>query len=142
MQGTQTVSGLGYTFSIVFPAMTPTGGTTASYTLSLDAPSQGVPSPASSCSPNGLGTPLIYLVFTPALTVTLSQGPPESFTLPSSVSTSGKTFYTAFDDLTSPNHECLSGGATVNGQTVSFPGGMGGTTLTAGHTYELVFLYY
>ncbi len=132
--------GAGYSTEIDFPTTAPSSGTTATYTLSVNAPAQ-VPSPAPSCSPSGLGTPLVYLSFTVSQSVTTSAGPTEKLTLPASFSTSGHTFYQEFDDVTNPSHQCPDVASSVSGQTVTFAGGGKGTTLNAGDTFVIVFFY-
>jgi hypothetical protein len=143
-QGTQTLPVIagGYSDTIVFSSAPAPPDVTATYTWSVNAPS-AVPSPGASCSPSyASGTPLVYLWFSPASGVSYSPSPNQTFTLPASISTSGHTFYTAFDDVSSPTHPCLSGPGTVNGQIVTFTGAASGESLVGGATYVSVLLEY
>jgi len=127
----------GYSGTITFAPSNAPSGTQATLTSILGLPSSG-PTPSSirrikSAAPNVLFSVEVTLT----QTVTFSALPSFTLSLPSSVSTSGESFYiAAYNGTTSSAPQIATlGPATVSGQTLTFTAPASSTTLNAGTTY-------
>lgn len=132
----------GFSGTITFAPNNAPGGTQANLTSILGMPSGG-PTPSSlrrikSASPSNV---LFSLELTLTQTVTFSALPSFTLSLPSTVSTSGETFYIAVYDGTSSSSSQLAtlGPASVSGQTLTFTAPSSSTTLNANATYLFEF---
>ncbi len=94
--------------------------------------------------------PLGYVVFQPSAAMSFATYPSFSITLPSSVSTSGQTFYIAFS-TTDPGYSSLLtngwfapalGPANVSLQVLSFTGGTATPPFSLSPSYKYVFCLY
>ncbi len=94
------------------------------------------------------GTPLFYVEFQPSASFTVTTYPSFTFTLPSSISTSGENFYVAIysnDPVYGTNGSWQApviGPATVSGQTLTLTGGSTTGAVTLSSSYYYVFCLY
>jgi hypothetical protein len=131
----------GYSGTLQLPASTAASGTTIAATSTTVAPG-GLPTLCLRRSfTTTTQTVYLYESITPSATITFNGIPGFTLTLPSSVSTSGQTFYIA---LLAPGttqwQMAADGPAQLTGQTLTFPQ-IPGTpvTLNANQTYWFAF---
>jgi hypothetical protein len=142
---TQTLpSAGGIAGTLALPAVTSApAGATMTVTSSTTAPA-GAPQPQSLQRNPQSGTLTVFFFTTVRVnqTVTLPQLPGFSLTLPSSISTTGGTFFYAISDPTvsAPTVQFRTEGpAGVNGQVVTFIASPNPLTLQAGLSYVIAF---
>ena len=127
-----------YSGQITFSANNAPANTMATLTSILGL-AQGGPQPSTlrriKSAPSS--TVLFSVEVTLSATVTFNAVPSFAITLPSSVSTSGQSFYVALFDGTSgsSNELAVLGPATINGTQLTFSGTVQPTTLNANQTY-------
>jgi len=128
----------GYSGVITFSPSNAPAGTEATLTSILGTPQSG-PQPSSLRRIKSAGAPTVLFSLEVSLsnTVTFNALPSFTINVPSSVSTSGQTFYIAvFDGPTSSANELATiGPASVSGSTLTLTGPSQPITLTANTTY-------
>jgi sugar lactone lactonase YvrE len=127
----------GYSGTITFPPSNAPSGTQATLTSIAGMPSGG-PTPSSIRRIKSAPQNVLFSVeLTLTQTVTFSALPSFTLSLPSSISTSGESFYIAAYNGTSASSPQIAtlGPASVNGQMLTFTAPNNSTTLNAGATY-------
>lgn len=128
----------GLSGSVTVPANNAAAGTTMQVTLINGIPAGG-PVPAAIVRMSSTKTVLFSLEVQVSQTVTFNGFPGFTLTLPSTMPTSGQSFFIAAYQGTSSSAPLLTtiGPASVSGQTLTFPPTATPLTLQAGTTYLL-----
>ena len=96
----------GFITQATFPALT--SQTTMQMTTSLDPPSQVVQTSVRRQEATGALNVLYYLIFTPAVTISLPSLPSVTVTLPNSIPTAGESFFAAVSVPTTAGRNSVS----------------------------------